>query len=187
MLCAKQSMVYIVGIAGKKLSGKSTFVEFYIHSHKHQSIYVRAFADPLKEACKSLFIFDNEQLVDQTQKEAIDNRWKLSPRQIMQWLGTDVMRQQFRSDFWIYNWLLWYKTKKWEDDDIIFIPDVRFQNEIDFIHNTLNGKIILINRIGHTINDEHLSENNKLDKIDIEIENTTLDKLKSYATNYVIE
>ncbi len=95
------------------------------------------------------------------------------------------MRQQFRNDFWIYNWLLWYKSHNWNENDIIFIPDVRFQNEIDFIHNTFNGKVILIKRLNYTINDTHQSENNQLDRIDIEIENDTLDNLELIAKSFV--
>ncbi len=178
-------MVHIFGIAGKKLSGKSTFVDAYVNSHQHQSIYVHAFADPLKDACKSLFLLHDEQMIDQKQKEAIDTRWNVSPRQLMQWLGTYIMRQQFRNDFWIYNWLLWYKSHNWNENDIIFIPDVRFQNEIDFIHNTFNGKVILIKRLNYTINDTHQSENNQLDRIDIEIENDTLDNLELIAKSFV--
>lgn len=181
-------MVKIIGIAGKRMVGKTTFAELYLESHINinQHIYMRAFADPLKETCKILFNLSNDQLNNQLYKEIEDERWNKTPRKIMQWLGTDIMRKQFREDFWIYNWLVWYNSKKWNNDDIILIPDVRFQNEIEFIHNILNGKIILIKRsINMTNIDEHLSEKCELHDYDLEFDNnSSLDYLRKFASDF---
>lgn len=184
--------VYVVGVAGKKMSGKSTFVDDYIKSHPEQSVFVHAFADPLKEACSTLFQFSYDQLTDPVLKETVDHRWDKSPRNLMQWLGTDIMRDQFRSDFWIYHWLLWFKSQKWTEGSIIFIPDVRFQNEINFIHNTLHGMVIYINRLfdyPNSVNmdkDTHSSENEQLNGIDIKFNNSCLDILDKFASNFNI-
>lgn len=181
--------VHIIGISGKKMSGKSTFVDFYKETHLTQRVHTRAFADSLKEACSKLFHFNYSQLNDPVLKEVIDPRWDTSPRKLLQWLGTDIMRDQFRLDFWIYNWLIWFKSQDWKDGDVVFIPDVRFQNEIDFIHDTMGGTVIHINRVhGSEKNtvDHHSSENEKLNNIDIRFDSLSLDALHEFAINFDI-
>ncbi len=183
-------MVHIIGIAGKKTSGKTTFVDLYTKTHTTQQVYTHAFADPLKEACKILFLLSDEQLTNTIQKESIDKRWNLTPLQMMQWIGTDIMRKTFKCDsfpnqcFWIYHWLLWFKSYEWNADDIIFIPDVRFQNEVDFIHNTLHGIVVLIKREQYCESDNHESESVQLNNIDTEINNTDLNNFESIASNF---
>jgi hypothetical protein len=65
-----------------------------------------------------------------------------TPRYALQLMGTEVGRDVFHKDFWVI------KLKKYINDNPdqnFVITDVRFENEIDFIHS-LNGTLIEIER-----------------------------------------
>lgn len=130
----------LIGVAGPKGSGKDTFAERF-------KLYVpcvsRAFAEPLKQVCKKLFLLSNRQLYDTEAKETVDARWGLSPRQMFQQVGTDYVRRQIDPNFWLKHFELWYAQQP--PGTNVIVPDVRFQNEVDLIHR-LGGKVVYIYR-----------------------------------------
>ena len=102
--------VSIIGFHGKAFSGKDTSADIisgYIENPK-----TLAFVKPLKDAAKILFNLTDSQLYDPIEKEKIilDNEgepiWKIdgkpaSPRLILQWLGTNVLRDHVDEDFFL--------------------------------------------------------------------------------------
>lgn len=128
----------LIGIVGRKGVGKDMCADFLC---KHMSYVKRAFADPVKEGCLTLFQLDPLQLVGDN-KEVVDERWGMSPRQMMQLLGTDMFRKMVSEDFWIQRFLVWYNESGNEN---VVVPDVRFQNEVDII-KSLGGRIIRLTR-----------------------------------------
>jgi dephospho-CoA kinase len=144
----------LIGLLGKKHSGKDTSAEILINKHNFTKL---AFADPLKNICKELFGFSDYQLYND--KETIDEYWNISPRNALQYLGTDVFRNNINKllpnitdNFWVM--LLENKYKKIKGN--VIITDVRFQNEVDMIHKN-GGFVIKINRNTNNI-DNHDSE-----------------------------
>lgn len=165
----------LVGIVGKKRSGKDTFADYVITTS--EKTYIKySFADPLKEICKILFLFNDEQLYG-NDKEVIDSRWGVSPRKVLQIVGTDLFRNTLpttcedlsyiKDNFWIKQFNNWYESNKHKN---IIIPDIRFQNEIDIIKEN-NGIIIHIINDNVNMNDTHSSETNELSGFDIEVSN----------------
>lgn len=153
----------LIGIIGKKESGKDTFGDYLVKNYQFQKY---SFALPLKKVCKELFLLDDTQLVDHTLKETIDIRWNMTPRQMLQKVGTDLIRNNINEDFWIKHFHFWYKQNKGN----IVITDCRFQNEVDIIKE-LGGIIIKLNRKTNGI-DQHISENvDTLNNIDYTIDN----------------
>lgn len=151
----------IIGILGRRNVGKDTVSDYICNKYNYTKLTL---AEPLKEICKILFNFSDEQLYG-NKKEVIDEYWKITPRRIFQYFGTDILRKDvskiipdINEDFWI-NMII----KKIKDSDIKYhvISDVRFQNEIDKIREN-NGIIIKIERnISVKYNtDNHESENN---------------------------
>lgn len=130
----------IIGVTGIAGSGKDTFALAIKESEKNTDVF--AFAGPLKEACKILFNFSHGQLHDPILKEVHDERWDKSPRQILQWLGTDILRTHINQDFFVLNMKQRIDASK---ADYIIISDVRFDNEAEFIRS-LGGKVIKIER-----------------------------------------
>lgn len=141
----------IIGLAGRKGVGKDTAADYIISHYRFQKL---AFADPLKEICRILFLLNDAQLYDPIEKERVDERWGWSPRQMFQKIGTDICRNHIRPDIWIHHMQLRIHPNK-----NFVISDVRFENERKWIEE--NGGIVLfIDRFtSSTQNDNHESEN----------------------------
>lgn len=163
----------LIGLIGKKSSGKDTFGNILINQYGFKK---RAFADPLKDCCELLFNLSKEQLNDEHLKETIDVNWQMTPREIMQKVGTDLFRNHFNKDFWLLLFKQWYLKNSNQN---IICTDVRFQNEADLIKN-LGGIIIKIDRHNNTI-DSHESESLNIDFYDYIIYNH--DSLENYISN----
>jgi len=144
----------IIGFHGPAFSGKDTAASSIKELHKDTDIF--AFAQPLKEASKILFNFTNDQLYDPVIKEKMDERWNKSPRQILQWLGTDVLRKHINEEFFIMNMKQRIANSKAK---YIVISDVRFPNEAEFVRS-LGGKVIQITRSNSktTEHNTHITE-----------------------------
>lgn len=153
----------IVGFLGVKQSGKDTSADFMVKRFNFEKMH---FAQPIKEACAILFNFNEKQLYGDL-KEEDDSFWKVSPRVVMQYLGTDVFRKDIQKiipgigdSFWVNVLIKKYQDKLKENSNCkIVIADVRFQNEIDTIH-TLGGIVIKIVRASVNSVDIHESEKN---------------------------
>ena len=133
---------HIIGFMGKKRSGKDTAGDYLVKYHGYKKY---AFASSLKEICKSVFSFTDEQL-NGDEKEVIDDYWGLSPRQALQYVGTDLFRNQISSlipnmgnDIWVN--VLERKLK--EETSNIVITDIRFENERAMVKR-LGGIIVKI-------------------------------------------
>lgn len=158
----------LIGLIGKKSSGKDTFSDFLVC---HYGFQKRAFADPLKKCCQLLFGLTDQQIHDPMMKETMDERWEMTPRKIMQVVGTDLFRHHFDVNFWLKLFENWYNDHK--ENDIV-CSDVRFENEAKLIKK-LGGVLIRIHR-PYVGNDSHESETIDISFHDFEIMNdSTLD------------
>lgn len=83
----------------------------------------------------------------------------MSGRDIMQVLGTDLMRNTFGPDVWLKATLRHiYQISKDKPGTIHFVSDVRFPNEVEGILAQPNGWIIRFTRSPHGFFDKHPSE-----------------------------
>ena len=164
----------IIGLCGNKRAGKDSFADHLIS--KYKTIQKYSFAGPLKKACQIMFCLSAEQ-IDGTLKETVDKRWGLSPRQIFQTFGTDLIRNEYPklvpgskvekigSSFWVYRFQIWYENWiKENPKKVLIITDIRFPDEFEVLKN-MGGTIIKITRPSYSINDNHISEKN-ISKID---------------------
>jgi hypothetical protein len=140
----------LIGIHGRARTGKDT-VGKYLHD-THDNTYKLAFADPLKKAAAMMFGIPEDAFWDDDTKEQIDTFWNVSPRQIAQFFGTDMVRENVNKlipsvgqDFWVYRMAHCLNglgdQVEYDADDVVVISDVRFQNEYDWI--TAQGGIII--------------------------------------------
>lgn len=157
----------IIGFLGNKRCGKDTSGEYLEEKYG----FIRyAFADPVKEICKILFDFSDDQLYGE-KKEGVDFRWYLTPRDAFQKIGTEFAQNDIYNYFprlkerlkdeviWVKLFKLWFEKNK---DKNVVITDVRFPHEIEAI-KSLGGKIIKIKR-NKMVFDNHISEN-YIDKV----------------------
>lgn len=174
----------IIGICGKKQSGKNTvacMLQYFIScSHlrvnpTHEDYItnpkrtcgsdVRAFADPLKEIIGALAFIPGCYLDEEKYKNSFipkelnklfkDDNSTHTYRQLLQYLGTDVFRKLDES-IWIDS-LMIYKDSL-SPFTILIVPDVRFPNEAEAILSECDENIIIKVTRNTGNNDSHISE-----------------------------
>lgn len=122
----------LIGLYGKARSGKTTVAKFLKDYYSFEEF---SFAQPLKHLVRELFDMSPEQLESDELKEKIDLRYGMSPRKLLQYLGTNVFRELY-PDIWVDYAIRRYKkimAYPHADDmkysPAIVISDVRFKNE----------------------------------------------------------
>lgn len=178
----------IVGICGPKRSGKDSSAHVLCRDYQFTS---RSFASFLKEACQAIFMLSHEQLHGD-QKEVLDPRWNVTPRTILQRVGTDLFRHQLQEaipeltlgddkTLWCRCMRLWIQNLP--TPQRIVIPDVRFQDE-EALVRSLGGIILRIHRAETSLSDSHVSETEQaLIQADLTLENNgTLHELEEQMT-----
>lgn len=129
----------LIGLAGLRRSGKTTFAEALIADGWHHD----SFAAPIRQFMCRLFDID---LID---LEAIKEQRQVflggrTPRQVMQRLGTEWMRDYCGEDVWI-NALMARIRPAYSSGRRIVVSDVRFENEARFIRS-MGGVVIWLSR-----------------------------------------
>jgi hypothetical protein len=115
----------VVCLKGGKGHGKTTAAQALI---ERGFIHIN-FADPLKEACRAIFGLTWEEMEDSELKEKKLDRWPfLSPREIMQHVGTELFRA-WLPETWTRAW-----AQRVADADRlgargVVCSDMRFPNE----------------------------------------------------------
>lgn len=140
----------IIGFVGFISAGKDTAADYLVNYHQFRR---DSFASTLKDAVAAVFGWDRTLLEGRTKearewREEVDTWWaerlgfpNLTPRWILQYWGTEVLRGAFHDEIWIAS--LENKMRKTRDN--IVISDVRFPNEIRAIKNA-GGQVIRIKR-----------------------------------------
>lgn len=155
---------FLIGLAGKKESGKDTVADYLIERHKFVKY---AFADPIKKAAlavdpivalpasEGLPYVRLSVLVDQYGWDEAKKRPEV--RRLLQRFGTEMGRRQFGDHVWID--LLFRRIEKViasETHDIV-VSDCRTHSEMDSIRRR-GGFVIKIERPGHDDGDQHHTE-----------------------------
>ncbi len=140
----------LVAINGTIGSGKDTFSQVFIDN----GFYRVSFAETLKDAVAAIFGWDREMLegtTDEARKirEQPDEYWSsklgrdVTPRWVLQNLGTDVLRRHFHDNIWVFS--AENKIRNLPHDRVI-ITDCRFPNELKMIREN-NGTVIEVQRV----------------------------------------
>lgn len=178
--------ILVIGISGPIKSGKSEAARYI--QKQFNNVHILSFAYPLKKMIQDLFYLEPNQLQNHELKELKDSKLGVSPRKLMQFMGTEVFRnknmlrslyspillpeneypiflQQQTETFWI-----WHLHKKIEsilsknNKPIIVIEDVRYEDEYDFLKKTYNAKFIYLQKTNDKEQNSqgHSSEQNHL-------------------------
>lgn len=175
----------LIGITSTKRSGKDTIADYLINNHHFQRY---SFADPIKRGIMEMFGFTEEQMWGTAEdKETIDPRWGISPRRMLQLVGTELFQFEIQKhlkegefpigrEVWVNRFKIWFKeqleSKEREinfakaighplldiDSTInIVISDVRFPHEAKAIRE-MGGDIWRVIRPSNVSEDAHASE-----------------------------
>ena len=158
----------IVGFGCTAQVGKDTAAE-YLEKEFPGRVKRVAFADKLKKVAMDLFGLSWEQCYgSQEIKEAVDPRYGLTPREILQGIG-EKMRDVY-PDIWVdtvFNTTIPELEK--QGFDCVVISDVRYPNEADKIHKE-GGYVVKVTRKGSgvTVGASHSSETSMKDYHDFD-------------------
>lgn len=138
----------IIGLVGFAGSGKGTVADILVSKHNFTKL---AFADAVKDATAAIFgwprsLLEGDTEESRTWREKQDDWWSkkigksITPRNMLQLMGTEIGRDIIHSNIWIYA-----MEKRMELYSNVVIADVRFENEIDFIRRK-GGFIVRVKR-----------------------------------------
>jgi hypothetical protein len=140
----------IIGICGLIGSGKGTAADLLANSHGFEKV---SFADSLKDAVAAVFgwpryMLEGDTAESRAWREEVDLWWAnrlgipgLTPRWVLQYWGTEVLRRGFHDDIWVAS----IEHKLRDTSRNYVIPDTRFPNEIDMIKQN-GGCVWLVKR-----------------------------------------
>lgn len=137
-----------------------------------------AFAKSLKDGIGKCVLGLTAAQLHSSQKEVVDPFWGHTPRQMLQHIGTEVMRRHFRDDVWAKT----LERRVLQTPEAHFVvADLRFLNEVEAIKR-LGGVVVkCVRDVKKHPSDFHISEQALLDftQWDFVLDNNgTLDHLK---------
>ncbi len=189
----------VIGITGKKRAGKDTFAQFakeYLEKGSY-NVYILSFADKLKKSAARSLDYHGDDYIKfcddlkedgfvtvSFSKDENPYIWEISGRVYLQLFGTEAHREVFGEDFWVRNLHSEiFDILSTVDDAIVFITDVRYDNEADGCDQVV--EIVRPNLDGNL--DTHKSEQ-PIDRtlVDVSIVNhLDLDNLRTQAIMYM--
>jgi dephospho-CoA kinase len=161
----------IIALCGFKRCGKDTAAQYLESHHAFHHIKISA---ALKRMIKGSFQFTDEQ-IESDEKDSIDQRWGVTPRQVMQFMGTEVMQFKIQEllpsvgrNFWMMH--LMHEINNCEQNDTCFvISDLRFLHEVEYLRSSVQNKdSVVVVRIENkkaqdqALKDDHVSEKEHL-------------------------
>ena len=134
----------LIGIAGQARAGKDTLCSYMLDNL--DGIWLRSsFADPIKEMLRAIGVDCSDDA-----KAVVSDDYGVTPRHMMQTLGTEWGRHMIDGDIWVKAFARMNAGK------CVIVPDVRFENEAELVRE--HGVLIhLVGRGG--IEGNHVSEN----------------------------
>jgi hypothetical protein len=154
----------VIGITGQKRHGKNSVGEILAIEFGFKTL---ALADPIKEMASHAFGWDINYM--ESFKEEVDPKWGISPRQVLQHLGTEWAQMDLCRCYPRFaattNRSLWVKLCFDRIDSLrgkggykhFAITDVRFPHEVEAIRDN-GGKILKVVRNSMPTSDVHESE-----------------------------
>ncbi len=140
----------IIGVCGFIGCGKGTVGDILVEDYGFTKL---SYADRLKDTVSTLFGWDRGMVEGDTPdsrewRETPDPWWSqelgydLTPRLVMQRVGTDCMRRGLDGQIWV---LMVKQVLEQNPQTNYVIPDVRFYNERDLIRK-MNGEVWRVKR-----------------------------------------
>lgn len=129
----------ILLLCGFKRCGKDTFANYVANKYGYTHLKI---SQQLKDSLQVLFGFTSEQM-ESDKKDCIDERWQVTPREVLQYMGTNIFQYEIQKllpnigrNFWIKTICQDIENKYLENKDTdIVISDLRFIHELNYINN----------------------------------------------------
>ena len=185
----KQGQNRKFAICGFIGSGKDTIADYLTRYHGFKRM---SFAAALKDAVSVVFGWERELLEGSTKysrewREQVDPWWAerlsmpdLTPRWVLQYWGTEVLRKGFHDDIWVAS----VENKLRNPRDNIVLTDCRFSNEVVSIKN-IGGTTMRVSRGPNPVwYNAAMTFNKGTDPTEKAIAKAILDEHKVHASEY---
>lgn len=148
----KTNKPFLIGMIGHAKVGKDTCASFLSvefndqKSNKNFPInnqFQVALAWGLKQMAMNLG-FTTDEVYSPVCKERFNETFGMTPRKAMQTIGT-MFRENFGKDIWL-KYLEHYVCSSFKKEDVVFVPDIRFPNEADYIKEHFDCFLIKVER-----------------------------------------
>lgn len=128
-----------------KRAGKDAIADYIVKAHNYHNIKV---ASTLKDVIKIMFNMSHDQVEGDT-KEVVDSRWGITPRQAMQFVGTEVMQykiQELMPTVGRYFWIkqLCEKIKESPPTTKFAVSDIRFVHEVEELRRQFGQEVFVL-------------------------------------------
>ncbi|MDB6061532.1 MAG: putative deoxynucleotide monophosphate kinase [Verrucomicrobiaceae bacterium] len=150
----------LLGLTGPAGSGKSTMAKYLVEQHQFIEV---SFADPIRDMIAALMRIDrsilDSMLINRAAKESPLPELGVSPRRLMQTLGTEWGRKLIDADLWVNlvsERIDFIEQALHREYNGIVISDVRMENEAKFVRS--KGQLLHIERPDLTPIGNHESE-----------------------------
>lgn len=149
-------MAEIYAISGSAGAGKNTVAEFIKEKYSNKCVEIVSFASKLKDIVSVMFDLPRDKLEginpeDRAWREEKLEHWSyllghdVTPRTLLQDIGTRLIKQNFHNDFWILALDNYIKSKE-HIVDMFIITDCRYPNEMSWIKTKPNSVLIEVRR-----------------------------------------
>jgi len=130
----------LIALVGRAGSGKTTVARLLTSAHGFRE---ESFSAPLKDAVASAFGWERRMLDGDTPesrawREQVDRWWAtrlnmpaLTPRFVLQYVGTDLLRAGFHEDIWVAS--LQRRLHRYSTEERVVVSDIRFPNEAEAV------------------------------------------------------
>jgi len=145
-------MPVLIGIGHKKQHGKDTIADYLVEKYGFKKT---SWAERLKAGINEWHGWDDRHAYGEL-KEVVDPYFGYAPRKAYQDIGTNLMRNQWMSDFWVK--CAMRQIQGWLDQGYsVVVPDTRFPNEAQAVREA-GGQVWKVHRPSLPSNDQHESE-----------------------------
>ncbi len=139
----------LIGLHGKPRVGKDTLAAYLIKKYRLLRFGPSV---PVKNTTAAMFGIPREYLDDDTMKDAYDDFWGMTYRQMAQKVGKESSRDVFGDDIWMRHVeRLLLNIEHGIDQDIvghvkgIILADIRYANEAEWVRK-MGGTVIFVVR-----------------------------------------
>ena len=180
----------VILICGAKRSGKDVVADYLVEQYGYTKVKV---ATPLKRVVQDLFGFTDDQL-ETNEKDQVDIRWGVSPRRVMQFLGTDIMQykiQELIPDIGRTFWIKSLIKQMLSSNTPTVVSDIRFRHECDMLKSVFKNVHIIrvVRNATRSPSDDHISEQEfNTIEVDAIIDNdNTIDHLHEQIDKFMMD
>lgn len=127
-----------IALSGQKGCGKSTAATYLLR--RYPDMIRVSLADPLKEVCATVFQIPSAHWHDPVLKESVLPDYGVTPRTLMQKIGTELFREALRRELpelrLPYGPTIWLNIAgaKIATARSVVVDDMRFDDESEFLH-----------------------------------------------------